>query len=120
MGGKDKNKFSVAVAVFSLRRKNGYTCSKYLLMDSDTFYIKKGEHFKLWLQLKDKIAFEAELMEKGIPYHIDENQSTLGSDIRYFMPDEYKEQIDNVIKHTGIIASTDTIAMYDIENSRDV
>ncbi len=89
-------------------------------MSSDTFYIKEGEHFKLWVSLKNKIAFEAELVEQGIPYHIDDNQSTLGSDIRYFMADEYKEQIDNVIKHTGIIASTDTIPATDIEVSRHV
>jgi hypothetical protein len=89
-------------------------------MGSDTFYIKEGGHFKLWLQLKDKIAFEAELTNDEIPFHIDDNQSTLGSDIRYFLPDEYRERVDVIIKHIGISASTDTIVMYDVEDRRKI
>ncbi|MEL1243934.1 hypothetical protein AAEO56_06635 [Flavobacterium sp. DGU11] len=89
-------------------------------MSSDTFYIKEGSHFKLWVSLKNKISFEAELMEQGIPYHIDDNQSTLGSDIRYFLPDDYREKIDAIIMDIGIPASTDTITMHDIADSRKV
>ena len=43
-------------------------------MGTDTFSIKYQEHFKLWVELKDKIVFESELIKKDIPFHIDENQ----------------------------------------------
>ncbi len=86
-------------------------------MASETFYIKLGPHFKLWVALKDTIALDTALCTEKIPFHIDENQSTIGSAVRYFFPDSHREHVDNVVKNTGIIASTETIPSTDYEIS---
>ncbi|AWH86870.1 hypothetical protein HYN59_17915 [Flavobacterium album] len=89
-------------------------------MSSDTFYIKEGPHFKLWVSLRDKIVFEAALVDEAVPFHVDDNQSTLGSDIRYFLPDAYRQQVDIVLKRKSVAASTDTIGMYGPEVNKKV
>lgn len=103
------------MAVFSL--KNSYTCGK-IITASDTFYIKLEPHFKLLVSLKDKIVFEAALYDSNIPFHIDDNQSTVGNDIRYFFQDIYRAEVDNVVKSIGIIAGTETIQATEYELSR--
>lgn len=89
-------------------------------MASETFYIKLEPHFRIWVDLKDNIAFEAALYERNVPFHIDDNQSTVGSCIRYFFPDTHKKHVDDVVKSTTIIAATETIASTDYEVSRKV
>lgn len=86
----------------------------------DTFLIKYQAHFKLWIELKDKIVFESELIKKNIPFHIDEDQVTIGSSIRYFLPDEHSSAIDSIIKRCAIAASTDTISIYDVDNHKKI
>jgi len=89
-------------------------------MATDTFEIKHQRHFRLWIELKDKIVFESELIKNDIPFHIDENQSTIGSSIRYFLPDEHSSSIDSIIKQYGIAASTDTIKIYDVDDEKKI
>ncbi|MCW4468437.1 hypothetical protein OGH69_05630 [Flavobacterium sp. MFBS3-15] len=89
-------------------------------MKSKTFYIKLQPHFRLWVDLKDKIAFEAALYERNIPFHIDDNQSTVGSGIRYFFSDRYSGLVDDVVKSTAIIACAETIPSANYEISRKV
>lgn len=86
----------------------------------DSFNIKNDDHFKLWIELKDKIIFEDLLIKNSIPFHIDENQSTLGSNIRYFFPDEYKVAVDAIVKSIQIPSSTDTIHVYNPSDSKRI
>jgi hypothetical protein len=83
----------------------------------NTFDIKYQNHFKLIIELKDKIVFEAELNKNDIPFHLDDNPLF---PTRYFLLDEDRNRIDNIIKITGIIASTDTIPMADYADSKKV
>ncbi|HYD92157.1 MAG TPA: hypothetical protein VEA37_11805 [Flavobacterium sp.] len=89
-------------------------------MGTDTFSIKYQEHFKLWVELKDKIVFESELIKKDIPFHIDENQSTIGSSIRYFLLDEHFSTVDLILRNCGIAASTDNIKVYDVDIEKKI
>jgi len=83
----------------------------------NTFDIKYRNHFKLTIALKDKIVFEAELNKNGILFHLDDNPLF---PTRYFLLDEDRNRIDDIIKVTGIIASTDTIPMTDYGDSKKV
>jgi len=87
-------------------------------MASDTFYIKFEPHFKLLISLKDKVVFEVALYDGNIPFHIDDNQSTVGNDIRYFFQDIYRREVDNVVKNTGIIACIENVRTTEYEISR--
>lgn len=84
---------------------------------NNTFYIKLRNHFKLSIALKDKIVFEAELNKNEIPFYVDDNPVF---PTRYFLLDEDRDRIDDIIKITGIIASTDTIPMTDYADSKKV
>ena len=68
--------------------------------------IKFQSHFKLKIAFKDKIIFESELHKNSIQYHLEESNHT-----RYFFLDENRNEIDDILKETGIIANTDTIPM---------
>jgi len=70
--------------------------------------VKNQNHFKLEIAFKDKILFESELYKNGIQYHLEKNNYT-----RYFLLDEDRNVIDDILKATGIIASTDTIRITD-------
>ena len=70
--------------------------------------IKSRNHFKLEIAFKDKIHFESELSKNGIQYHLEKSNHT-----RYFFLDENRNEIDDILKETGVIASTDTIPMTD-------
>ena len=89
-------------------------------MQTDTFSIKYHEHFKLWIELKDKIVFESELIKEDIPFHIDENQSTIGNSIRYFLLHEHSSTVDLILRNCGIAASTDTIKVYDVDVEKKI
>lgn len=84
---------------------------------NNTFDIKLSNHFKLIIGIKDKIVFEAELNKNGIPFHLDDNPLI---QTRYFLLDEDRKRIDDIIKVTGIIASTDTIPMTDYADAKKV
>lgn len=89
-------------------------------MPYNNFYIKNTDHFVLFIELKDKIVFDSELSKNNIPYHIDDNQSTLGSSIRYFFLDESQAVVDKIIIDKKIIASTGTICMGDYNDEKKV
>jgi hypothetical protein len=61
------------------------------------FDIKLEKHFKVYLPLKDKIIFEAKLKENNIRFHVDSNQSTLDSEIRYFFREQDWKKVDDII-----------------------
>jgi hypothetical protein len=84
---------------------------------NSTIEIKYQNHFKLNIALKDKIVFEAEMYARNIPFHLDDNPMAY---TRYFLLDEDRQQIDAVLKETGIIAGTETIRMTDYGDSKKV
>lgn len=63
-------------------------------------------HFTLFVELKDKIIFDSELSKNDIPYHVDNNESTLGNGVRYFFLDEDQAMVDEIIIDNGIIATS--------------
>lgn len=89
-------------------------------MSYSNFYIKNKDHFVLFVELKDKIVFDSELSKNNIPYHIDDNQSTLGNSIRYFFLDESQVVVDKIIIDKKIIASTGSIRMGNYDDEKKV
>lgn len=83
----------------------------------NTLDIKHRDHFKLTIALKDKIIFEAELHNNDIQFHLDNNPLAL---TRYFLLEEDRNRIDDILKQTGIIASTDTIRLTDYSDAKKV
>jgi hypothetical protein len=71
--------------------------------------IKFDDHFKLYVLLKDKILFEATLLQNGIDFYFEENQPMISSGIRYFLRDIDRGKIDDIIIKNEIIASVETI-----------
>jgi len=84
----------------------------------NNFNIKYPDHFKLYIQLKDKIIFETELFNNGVDFHVDDNQVLSGSDTRYFLLSKDNAKIDEVLRNNGIIASTDTINVTDYQDQK--
>ena len=89
-------------------------------MSYSNFYIKNKDHFVLFVELKDKIVFDSELSKNNIPYHIDDNQSTLENSIRYFFLDESQAVVDKIIIDKKIIASTGSIRMGNYDDEKKV
>ncbi len=76
--------------------------------------IKLKDHFKLYILLKDKIVFESELLNNQIPFYCDLNeQPMIDEGIRYFLLNSDRPKVDQIITDNEIIASTETIYLYD-------
>ena len=84
---------------------------------NNTFNIKHRDHFKLIIALKDKIIFETQLHKNDIQFHLDDNPL---APTRYFLLDEDRNKINDIMKQTGIIVSTDTIPMTDYTEAKKV
>ncbi len=83
----------------------------------ENFDVKYKDHFKLYIQVKDKIRFESALHTNRIPFHSDIiEQAGLFVDVRYFLLDVDRPLIDEIVKSNGIIASTETIHLHDIHD----
>lgn len=87
-------------------------------MENESAKIKFEEHFKLYVLLKDKIAFESELLENGVDFYFEEKQPNITSGIRYFLRDVDRPKIDKIVIENGIIVSTETIPSYDYRDQQ--
>ncbi|NDV42600.1 hypothetical protein [Flagellimonas sediminis] len=85
----------------------------------ENFGVKYKDHFKLYVQVKDKVKFESLLHTNEVPFYSDINDQTGPNiDVRYFLLDEDRPLIDKIVKSNGIIASTETILLHDIHDTK--
>ena len=85
----------------------------------ENFDMKYKDHFKLYVQVKDKVKFESSLHTNEVPFYSDVNdQIGPNMDVRYFLLNEDRPLIDEIIKSNGIIASTETIPLHDIHEAQ--
>ncbi len=90
-------------------------------MTDNTFDIKLEDHFKLYVLLKDKITFESELRNNGIPFYANLNeQPNINGGIRYFLLNSDRPKIDEIVIDNEIIANTETIPSSDYRDSKKV
>jgi hypothetical protein len=82
-------------------------------MEKESVKIKFEEHFKLFVLLKDKIAFKSEFQENGVDFYFEEKQPNITCGIRYFLRDVDRPKIDKIVIENDIIASTETIPSHD-------
>ncbi len=83
--------------------------------------IKYNSHFKLYVLLKDKIIFENKLNTNGIQFYTNLNeQPEIGGGIRYFLLDSDREKIDKILIESDIIATTETIPIYDYRDQQKI
>ena len=76
-------------------------------------------HFKIYVLLKDKIVFEAELEKQNIEYYCNiENQPNITGGIRYFIQNSDRIKLDKIFVENEIIASTETIPTYDYRDEK--
>ncbi|WP_445715673.1 hypothetical protein [Flavobacterium sp.] len=76
-------------------------------------------HFKIYVLLKDKIVFEAELEKQNIEYYCDvENQPNITDGIRYFIQDADRIKLNKIFIENEIIAQTETIPSYDYRDEQ--
>ena len=86
---------------------------------NQNIYIKFQEHFKLYVLLKDKIIFEAELDKLGVDFITDlDNQPLITGGIRYYLLDKDRPKVDQILKVNKIIASTETITNSDYRDGK--
>jgi hypothetical protein len=70
---------------------------------------------------KDKITFESELENQQIQYYCDiQNQPNFENGIRYFINDYDKIKIDEIFIKNGIVASTETINVFDYRDNKKI
>lgn len=87
----------------------------------NNFVVKTKNHFKLYILLKDKVNLETELDNNGILYYSDiDEQPFIDGGIRYFFLNSDREKIDQILIETGIIASTETIPIYDYRDQQKI
>ena len=78
-------------------------------------------HYKIYILLKDKIIFESELENQQIEYYCDiQNQPNFENGIRYFINDYDRFKIDEIFIKKGIIASTETINVFDYRDNKKI
>ena len=68
--------------------------------------------------MKDKIVFENELLNNGIKYYTEINEQPLTeSGFRYFLLNEDRKKIDDIIKKNGISTSLESSLIIDFEDN---
>ena len=78
-------------------------------------------HYKIYVLFKDKITFESELENQQIQYYCDiQNQPNFENGIRYFINDYDKIKIDEIFIKNGIVASTETINVFDYRGNKKI
>ena len=70
-------------------------------------------HLTIYILLKDKISFEFALEENQIDHYCDLDQTDLEDGIRYCIRNEDRLMLNKILRKNKIIASTETIPMYD-------
>ena len=80
--------------------------------------IKYKYHFKLHVLFKDTIIFEWQLMQNEISFYKEHTQ--VGDCTVYFLEDNDRVLINQILIDNEIIASTDTIALTDYNDAKKV
>jgi hypothetical protein len=74
---------------------------------------------KIYVLPKDKIIFESELEKQNIEYYCDiENQPMFESGIRYFIKNNDRIKIDEILTENEIIANIETILTSDFRDEK--
>lgn len=74
-------------------------------------------NFKLYIQFKDNIIFENELINKKIHYYRDENSITT---FRYFFLCKDSELIDFILKNKNIIANIESLPIQEFKQEKKI
>ncbi|WP_299674960.1 hypothetical protein [uncultured Dokdonia sp.] len=87
----------------------------------NNFKLKYKDHFKLYIPIENHMIFESELNRLQLPFYsnIDE-QPSAGEQIRYFLRDKDRVDIDLLLKNNGIIAVIETINIVDFQKQKKI
>ena len=83
----------------------------------NTIQVKYQNHFKLYIQFKDNIPFENELINKNLNYYRDEKSII---NFRYFILDEDRQTIDLILKNNNIIGNIESLPIQDFEQEKKI
>ena len=77
-----------------------------------SFQIKHEDHFKLYVLVEDRFAFENALNNAGIEYYVNtDEQVYVAHSIRYFLKNEDRKKIDELIVLNGINSGIESIGV---------
>lgn len=88
----------------------------YFYFNDFSMDLNKDPHFKLYVQLRESIVFDAALNEAEIDFIKEENP--IGEDIRYYFKDEDSQKVDSINKDLRLSISTETISALDYHKNR--
>lgn len=83
----------------------------------NNIYVLNENNFKLYIQFKDNIIFENELINRGIHYYRDGKSIT---DFRYFFLSKDSESIDLILKKNNIIANIESLPIQEFNQAKKV
>ncbi|MFC4816799.1 hypothetical protein [Flavobacterium sp. GCM10023249] len=88
-------------------------------MNENNLNIAFENNIKLYVLQKDTILFESELKKQGIEYYCDiDNQVMVDNGIRYIFKATDSIKLDKILMENAIIASTETISIYDYRDAK--
>lgn len=88
-------------------------------MVKSNFDIRLKNHYKLYVLLKDKLIFESELNKNGIKYYYNiEEQPFIDSGIRYFLLNDDRKKVDEILISNSIIASIESLPITDYKDDK--
>lgn len=82
--------------------------------------VKFNNHFKLYILFKDNIIFESELIKNNIDYFLDNNQVGSLEQLRYFLLDNDRLKIDEILNKESIVASVESLDIIDYKQVKKV
>lgn len=77
--------------------------------------VKYQDHFKLYIEFKDNIIFENELLKNSIDYYRDEESITV---FRYYLLDKDNIEIDKILQENNIFASNESLQLNDFKTEK--
>lgn len=88
-------------------------------MEKSNFDILLKNHYKLYVLLKDKIVFESELQKNGIKYYYDiDEQPFIDSGIRYFLLNDDRKKVDEILISNSIIGTIESLPITDYKDNK--
>ncbi len=79
----------------------------------NNFNVKYSDHYKLYILQHHRFTFEAELTAAGIDYYTDLDHQPSMDRIRYFLPSDKRQLIDEISITNDISATIETVAAVD-------
>jgi len=81
--------------------------------------ILEHNHFKLYILTEDKITFETELLRNGIQFYSNSDEQIDSTfSIRYYLKDEDRQIIDQIIIDNEISSGTESTGLSRFEFNR--